>query len=244
MLSKICQVDIQNIFECVSQAVSEDRQEASAYLGLRTHVSDPFLNWDLIYRNLMNKFDKGNLKHSVTKRGMWTVLLLYDEKSKLILSFMRDTRFNCIRNNKSTACPQYIQALLGLNAELKAPIKQLSFFPPKVNIAPSELERTLDELCGNFSGKIDTKNSRHVMVVFSNKFGRIDSFKAYLLDRDLDIVEEEDWLDKTKPIMSTIDETAQSVDVEIVPSLKPKAISRIREKELVAIKEQEEQKNA
>ena len=82
------------------------------------------------------------------------------------------------------------------------------------------------------------------MVVFSNKFGRIDSFKAYLLDRDLDIVEEEDWLDKTKPIMSTIDETAQSVDVEIVPSLKPKAISRIREKELVAIKEQEEQKNA
>lgn len=42
MLKSIRQEDIQNIFECLSQAVGEDRQEASEHLGLKTHVSDPF----------------------------------------------------------------------------------------------------------------------------------------------------------------------------------------------------------
>ena len=64
------------------------------------------------------------------------------------------------------------------------------------------------------------------------------------LDCDLDIVCEQDWLDITKPIMSSIPETVQSAEKEVVPTLKPKALERIREKELVAIKAQEVQKNA
>ena len=64
------------------------------------------------------------------------------------------------------------------------------------------------------------------------------------MDRDLDIVCEQDWLNTAKPIMSSIPETVQPAEKEIVPTLKPKALDRIREKELVAIKEQEAQKNA
>ncbi len=244
MLKSIRQEDIQDIFECLSQAVGEDRQEASEHLGLRTRVSEPFLNWDLIYRNLMNKFDEGNLKYSVTKRGMWTVLLLYDENSKLLFSFMRNSRFKDIKNRKSASRPQYVQALITLNAELQAPEKQIRLLAEEPKFTQTELERTLDELCANFDGSIDTKNSRHVMVVFSNKYGSIDSLKAYLLDRDLDIVFEQDWLDIAKPIMSSIPETVQPAEKEIVPTLKPKALNRIREKELVALKEQEAQKNA
>ena len=244
MLKSIRQEDIQNIFECLSQAVGEDRQEASEHLGLKTHVSDPFLKWDLIYRNLMNKFDKGNLKYSVTKRGMWTVLLLYDENSKFLFSFMRDSRFKDIKNRKNASRPQYVQALINLNTELKAPEKQIRLFEEEPKFTQTELERTLEELCANFEGSIDTKNSRHVMVVFSDKYGSIDSLRAYLLDCDLDIVCEQDWLDITKPIMSSIPETVQSAEKEVVPTLKPKALERIREKELVAIKAQEVQKNA
>ncbi len=244
MLQRIRQEDIQDIFECLSQAVGDDRQEATVHLELRTHVSDPFLNWDLIYRNLMNKFDEGNLKYSVTKHGMWTVLLLYDKNSKLLFSFMRDTRFKNIRNQKKSARPKYVQALINLNSELQSPAKQLRLFPDESKFTQSELEKTLDELCANFDSGIDTKNSQHVMVVFSNKFGCINSLKAYLLDSDLDIVCEQDWLDITKPILSSIPETLQPDEREIVPSLKPKALERIRKKELVMIKEQEEQNKA
>ena len=44
--------------------------------------------------------------------------------------------------------------------------------------------------------------------------------------------------------MSSIPETVQPVEKEVVPTLKPKALERIREKELVSIKDQEVQKNA
>ena len=48
LLDGIRQEDKQKIFECLSQAIGEDRQEADAVLDLKTHVSDAFLNWDLI----------------------------------------------------------------------------------------------------------------------------------------------------------------------------------------------------
>ena len=244
MLKKIREEDIQNIFECLSQAVGEDSQEASDYLDLRTHISEPFMKWDLIYRNLMNKFDTGNLKYSASKRGMWTVLLLYDENSKLLFSFMRDSRFKSIQNQKNSTRPQYVQALVNLNAELQAPSTQVKMFPDESKFTPSELERTLDELCSNFDGVIDTKHSHHVMVVFSSKFGNIDSLKAYLLDRDLGIVSECDWLDIAKPVISTVPETIMPEDKELVPTLKTKALERIREKELVSIKEKKGQNQA
>lgn len=65
LLDGISQDVKQKIFECISQAIGEDRQEADAHLELRTHVSGPFLNWDLIYRNLMNSFGNENVKYSL-----------------------------------------------------------------------------------------------------------------------------------------------------------------------------------
>ena len=56
LLDGIQQETKQKIYECLSQAIGEDRQEADAVLELKTHVSGPFLNWDLIYRNLINAF--------------------------------------------------------------------------------------------------------------------------------------------------------------------------------------------
>ena len=247
VLEKIHNEDIQAIFECISQALEDDRQEALAYLKLRTYVSDPFLKWDLIYRNLMNVFGNDNIKYSVAKRGMWTILLLYDEHNKILFSFMREARFNDIKNRSNFARPQYIQALVNLNAELQASQKQLSLFPNESKFSQTELEKCLDELCAGFVGDVDTRISKHVLVVFSDKNGIINSLKAYVLDRDLDIVFEQDWLNIAKPLMSSIPEIVEQAEKDIAPKLKPKALERIREKELVALKEQndkKEQRNA
>ena len=101
------------------------------------------------------------------------------------------------------------------------------------------MQKNLKELCANFEGEIDTQNSKHVMIVFSDKYGNIDSLRAYILDRDLDVVCEQDWLEIVKPVMSFNSETVQSVEKEVVPTLKPKALERIREKKLVVLREQE-----
>lgn len=243
MFEGICKQHVQDIFECLSQAVCEDRQEAMEHLELRTSISKSFLLWDLIYRNLINKFERDNLlKHSVTTRGMWTVLLLYDENSKLLFSFMRESRFREIQNRKNGSRPQYVQALISLNSELQASKKQVTLFPEEAKYSETELAKNLKELCANFEGEIDTQNSKHVMIVFSDKYGNIDSLRAYILDRDLDVVCEQDWLEIVKPVMSFNSETVQSVEKEVVPTLKPKALERIREKKLVVLREHEDLK--
>ena len=248
MLTEIHENDIQKIYECIAQAVSDDKYEAAAHLGLRTHISNPFLTWDLIYRNLMNTFDDcnicSNIKYSATQRGMWTVLLLFDENSKLLISFMRESRFDSIRSQKAEARPQYIQALLTLNEGLESSTKQISMFPQESKHTQTELENTLSELCANFNGEIITQNSNHVLVVFSDQNGSLTSMKAYILDRDLDIVDERDCLDVTKPIISVTPETVSSASTVLSIPLKSKALDRIKEKGLVAIKEKEEQGQA
>lgn len=244
LLDGIRQEDKQKIFECLSQAIGEDRQEADAVLDLKTHVSDAFLNWDLIYRNLINAFTKGNLLLSTSKRGMWEVLLLLDEQSGLLLSFMRDTRFKTIKKSKHKNQPQYIRSLVSLNAELQAANKQQSLFDADEPEDETQLSHILNELCAGFEQKIDSTVANHTLVVFSNHYGRIDSLKAYILDRDLDVVYEQDWLDSVKPIMSNAIETVDHKDNHHAPVLKQKALERLHEKELVALKEQELEKQA
>lgn len=246
LLDSISQDVKQKIFECISQAIGEDRQEADAHLGLRTHVSGPFLNWDLIYRNLMNSFGNENVKYSATVRGMWTVLLLYDVKSGLLISFMRDTRLDDIKRSKVENQPQYVRSLIALNEELQAPYKQQTLLGMETESSQeeSELANILDDLCANFDCHVNHKEVHHALVCFSGKFGVLSSLKAYILDKDLDVVCEQDWLNTVKPVMSNTIETAEQCHDGPALSLKPKATKRLKEKELVALKEQESEKQA
>lgn len=57
------------------------------------------------------------------------------------------------------------------------------------------------------------------------------------MDKDLDVVCEQDWLNTVKPVMSNTIETAEQSHDGLALSLKPKATKRLKEKELVALKE-------
>ena len=72
----------------------------------------------------------------------------------------------------------------------------------------------------------------------------LSSLKAYILDKDLDVVCEQDWLNTVKPVMSNTIETAEQSHDGPALSLKSKATKRLKEKELVALKEQESEKQA
>ena len=235
----------QKIYECISQAICEDRKEANAVLDLRTHVSDPFLNWDLIYRNLMNSFPMDNIVYSSKKQGMWEVLLLCEENNGILISFMKNTRFKSIKNSKSRNQPKYIQALLTLNSDLQAKEKQESFFEINENEKVSELlKKNLNEMCLGF-GKGSDEFKRHILVVFSNDYGNLSSLDAYILDRDFDIVYEQNWLNDTKLIMTTLiegNEKSNTQNNHLV--LKRKSYERINNKELVTLKEKAEKEKA
>ena len=235
---------IQKIYQCLFQAVGEDYQEAENHLNLETHVSKPFMIWDLIYRNLIHIFSGSNVLYSTKKRGMWEVMLLYDKGSKMLLSFMKDTRFKTIRNVKPGQRPQYINAVLTLNSNLQAEQKQQKLFVDEEINDCSEFKTLLDELCMNFLEPVVGEIQHHALIVFSTDYGQITSLTAYVLDKDLDVVSERDWLDCARPIMSNTVEKATEEDISHKqPVLTEKAKKRIKQKELVGLKSNEEEKH-
>lgn len=245
-LDRISQAVRQKIYESIFQALGEDQQEANAYLNLRTHISAPFLKWDIIYRNLISSFGTENVEYSVTKRGMWTVLLLYDPDSSLLISFMRDKRLEDIKQSRANNQPQYVRALIELNNKLQAPIKQQTLF--NVDETPvgseSELMVVLNDLCRGFNCTIDYACTRHVLVCFSESNGCLVSLNAYILDRDLDVVVTQDWLHSIKPVISNTIEKADNNDTRPSLSLTTKARNRIKKKALVSLREQDVEKQS
>lgn len=229
---------IQSIYQCIFQAIGEDCQEAETHLEIKTHISKPFMTWDLIYRNLINKFGTENVLYSTTKRGMWEVLLLFDKDSGLLLSFMRDNRFKTLQKSKPGKKPQYVDALLLCNNELQSATNQQSFF--KFEEQPEDEERLksiLNELCLNFSEPVLDAVTQHALIVFSSKFGQVSSLNAFILNKNWDVVVKKDWMNNLKPIIAnTLETVSENNDEKIPLKLKGKAKERTKQKELVSIK--------
>lgn len=240
-LDRISAQVVQNIYQCLFQAVGEDYQEAESYLGLETHISQPFMIWDLINRNLIRSFSESDVLYSTKKRGMWEVLLLYDKKSRMLLSFMKDARFKDIQKANRGCKPQYIQALLLLNQSVQANDKQQKLFDIAEPDYNEHLKTLLDSLCANFMEPIVSEIKHHALIVFSSSYGQLTSLKAYVLDSDLDVVSDKDLLDVVKPIMSNeVDKVSKYDDKHKQLKLTEKANYRLKQKELVALKSLEE----
>lgn len=243
-LDKISKQVIQKVYQCLFQAIGEDYQEAESHLELETHISRPFMIWDLINRNLIKSFSQTNVLYSTKKRGMWEVLLLYDKESKMLLSFMKDSRFKDIKKAKRGRQPQYIRALLLLNKSLRAKVKQQElFFITKPEDDNDQLKALLESLCSNFMEPIVGEIKHHALIVFSSSDDQLTSLNAYMLDSDLDIVSKRDMLNMAKPIMSNeVDKVSKDDAKHKQPKLTEKANRRLKQKELVALKSMQNKK--
>ena len=229
---------MQTVYQCIFQGIGEDYQEAETHLGLKTHICRPFMTWDLINRNLINKFGTENVLCSTAKRGMWEVLLLFDKESGLLLSFMRDSRFKILQKSKRDKKPQYVEALLLCNSELQSSTAQQSFLTFEEQPEDKErLKSILNELCVNFSEPVLDAVTQHGLIVFSSKFGQVSTLDAYILDRNWDIVMQKDWMNSLKPVISNAIETISETKNDKFPlQLKSKAKERTKQKELISIK--------
>lgn len=241
-LERISSQVIQKVYQCLFQAIGEDYQEAESHLELETHISKPYLIWDFINRNLIRSFSESDVIYSTKKRGMWELLLLFDKNSKMLLSFMKDSRFKEIQKAKRRNRPQYIRALLLLNQGLQARVKQQRLFvitdSEDVN---EQLRDLLNSLCANFMEPVVSEVKHHALVVYTSSYGQLTSLKAYVLDTDLDIVAERDLLDITKPILSNqVDQISKDEVKQKQPKLTSKAKQRLKQKELIVLKSKEE----
>lgn len=159
-------------------------------------------------------------------------MLAYDEVNNLVLSFMKKDRYKTIVKSHRRKIPRYISELLSLNKKLKS--RQQSLFgdmDSNDNIEISDKLRTsLNDLCVGFKEKKD--NIHHALVVFDYRRDNIQFLKLYLLDKRMNIIEENNWLEAVRPILSN--EIPESMDDSAAGNsnvmLNKKSFDRIKDK--------------
>lgn len=220
------------IVECISSAVGDEIKEDIYSHRLSTQNSTPFRIWDLLNTKLCGAFQSPDCMAAPTKRGPWEMVVVYDKRSGNLFTFMREKRYAELHKSVGKRkAPHYVDALVRiLNAELLAPVGQMSFFQDNPNLADDEtLSSIVQKVLHNL--QIDSELVRHhVLVLFESSHFQLESVRAIMVDSRLNIVAEQDWSSSIAFEESTIMEQAESNTPANNPTrglvLKPKATER------------------
>ena len=207
--------------------------------------STPSRIWDYINRDVAEQAETHGCLCNLTKRGPWTMSILYDSLSGHVITLMRENRFEELRRQKKTReNMHYLDAFSQcLNRELCAPAKQQSLFEVE-----TEDSRTFDEAtkvvekmtaCFREEGLIE----HHVLVLFNAEGYQLTSVRAVMIDSDLDIVCSENWSKFISASESIVTEVVTEEDVAYANprrGLKLNAKATQRQASQAKIREQEE----
>lgn len=219
---------------CISGSFGVDRRDAVDGLGLRTFNSVPMLGWDLAFTNLLAAYPGAICTKN--KSGCWEYILLYDQASDFVFSFMRESRFKAIRKMAAHKRPIYVSALLSFTNSVTAPLQQKELFACD-DISAQRRQAIAERLlaiCAQFQCEGVSEIKNHAFVVFSQTEGQISSFKVYVLNTAMEVVHKEDWLPSLTPdITPMVEDIAESARVAKPMKLTEKAKKRLQKSELV-----------
>lgn len=178
---------VANMQEVIGDGIKEDMHH------LKTSNSKASRVWDLLNTALLNNFNTPYCMSYDFKRGPWQMVMLYEKETGFLFTIMREKRFKEISSKIiSRKNMHYIDMFVRhLNFDLQSNIEQISLFPHSFNDETC-LEERVNSLLRNLKedGAIIT---RHVLVLFDIKFDELNSIRAVMVDRNLNIVVEQDW---------------------------------------------------
>ncbi len=182
---------ISKIVSCVQDAVEDDIKQDLR--GLVTTNSAPTRVWDFLNTHLYNRMPAVSCIANVTKRGSWEMVPVYEEKTGILFTCMRESRYEELHKNvHKRAKPNYLDCLIDvLNPDLVAPVEQLSFFPfqfPDKESMRKVVQKILIDLQVE-----ESVVKRHALVLFQSKGFELSSIRAVMIDKNMNIVCEEGW---------------------------------------------------
>lgn len=154
-----------------------------------THNCYPSARWDAINESFSDAFQKENIPFICTKRGFWELLLFCDREKQVVVSAMREDRFNDICRNPEENAPRYFDSLVSLNADLEANASQTSLCDV---YEATDKYNQLETLCKCLP--IPANKYNHVVLLFSIDYDEISSIKLCVVNSKFEVVEEEDLL--------------------------------------------------
>ena len=222
------------ITKSISDAVGDDIRRDVIVNELDTNNGTSTRIWDYINRNLGRNLSSEYYITKPTKRGRWEMKPIFDKRSKVLYTIMREERFSQLLTevlDRDSA--HYVQALAHeLNVEIAHPNEQLSLFEDTEYFDEDQVRKIVLKINHDL-GIPDGIIENHVLVLFSSSNHMMKSIRACVLKGDLTIVADRDWSKFIDVSHSDIVEQNEGIQV-VIPEdtlkFKEKATKRIRDK--------------
>ena len=181
----------------IEEAVGDDIKRDVRSNHLVTQNSTPSRIWDFINTSIAEDASDNECLVSITQRGPWNMVVLYDTESKYVITIMREERLSEIsRTLNRRKSLHYLQAFTRCyNKDLYASGKQISMSEEEnaLNDAYEEAEEIVQKMLESVHSTEKLTIERHVLVLFGATNFQLTNIRAVMIDTDLDIVCEKSW---------------------------------------------------
>lgn len=162
--------------------------------------------WNNIHTQLVKNFSIEGFKTGKIARGPWELVYLFDEKSKYLYTFMRNSNFVNIHKAKvEDKVYHYTNILSRLNGSLLGTYKpqnqQLSLFDSF--LVDSDTDAKLDYILQDMIGEISDDIERYALVLVDCNRGEVKNIECVIPIAYMDPMYREDWSEYINAEFST-----------------------------------------
>ena len=186
---------ISKIVRCIEDAVGDDIHADIRRLDLQTTNSVPSRIWDLLNTNIIKTLDTENCTIAKAHRGPWEMLIVFENSTQCILTFMREKRFKELRNRQNKRKHMHYIDMLAkqFNKDLLSDQQQISLFPHTFS-DEDRLAELVQTMLYDLEGGVEIVRN-HVLVLFETAGYQLTHVRAVMVTPSLDIAQnsEQDW---------------------------------------------------
>ena len=193
----------------LDKAVGQDIREYYDIVDTVTHNALPQYRNVRINTNIKRFVESAGVEAKVFNRAAWEGVIVIDRQSKITLTVCSKITLDRIPRKKNRKWPHYLQTILHiLNADLEAPVKQMSmqelYGDEFTKFTPEEYKEDFDSIMNDEINYDD--GYRHGVVVYTREGLHISSVQLKFLDPDFDTVKEYSLIEMLRPDFSDLTE--------------------------------------
>ena len=178
---------LKTILAAIEKAVGPDLKHYLSISSNRTNNAIIQLRGDFINTNLSKMLESGKTNLKLFKRFSWVGCLLIDDELKITLSITTKQNLFRIQNKKKTNHPHYLASLCFVENRNIEVVDTCPLFPEMED--NTIYEKDYFDIVGD--NKYIDEDYHHYILAYSSADFHVTDAVLLLLDRNLDVVQEE-----------------------------------------------------
>lgn len=179
----------------IKEAIGDDIKADIKKNRFVTHNGDSSRIWDYINRNLSEACNIDESIASPTRRGPWEMLPIFDKKTGILMTVMRESRFKELGRDKGKRkTPHYMDALAStLNPNLLPYNGEQELFSVEESDERIEEKKKIVENILQDLGTPRPIVRQYVVILFESREFDLISLRACIINSKLQVVAQENW---------------------------------------------------